>query len=67
MNTPATRISLLEQTVDNLEKRFDKIEASLDKLREEYLKGNKDLHKTLIATFGTIVVGFLGVIAALLS
>lgn len=63
----SVRISLLEQSVNNLEKRMERVENKLETLREDLLKSHAALTKNVIGAVVTIIVTCLTTIGAFLS
>ncbi len=60
------RLSLIEQTVQNLEKRMEKVENKMEILHTDMLRSNNLLIRTVIASAGTIVGGILSVLVVML-
>ena len=61
------RLSLVEQSYQNLEKRIDKVEEKLDSLRDEMKNGQHSLTKVIIGAAGTIVAGLLSTIVVIIT
>lgn len=61
------RISLVEQNYQHLERRLDKVETKLDDLRDDIKNNQEHMIKVIIATTGTIVVGFITTIGVIIS
>lgn len=66
MNDMEVRLSLVEQSYQNLEKRIDKVEQKLDSLKEQVALGQNSLTKVIIGAAGTIVTGLLSLIVVML-
>lgn len=61
------RISLVEQNYEHLERRLDKVETKLDEMRDDIKSGQQHTIKVIIATTGTIVLGFITTIGVIIS
>ena len=62
-----TRMALVEQNYQNLEKRIDKVEEKLDSLKEQMNLGQGALIKVIIGTTGTILVALISTIGVILA
>ncbi len=62
-----TRISLVEQNYQHLERRLEKVETKLDQLNDLMKHSQNQLIKVIVGTTGTIIVGFMSTIAVILS
>lgn len=66
MTDQDTRMALLEQAYENLDKRLEKVEIKIDDLREDMTTGQHNLVKVIIGAAGTIVASLLSVIVVIL-
>lgn len=62
-----TRMALVEQSYENLEKRITSVEHKLDSMRDEMQKGQQGLIKVIIGAAGTIVAGLLSTIVVIIT
>ena len=62
-----TRMALVEQSYENLDKRITSVEHKLDSMRDEMQKGQQGLMKVIIATTGTVMVGLITTIGVIIS
>jgi tetrahydromethanopterin S-methyltransferase subunit G len=67
MSELETRVSLVEQNYEHLERRIDKVETKLDQISEDMKSGQTALIKVMIGTTGTIIVGLLSTIAVIIN
>ena len=61
-----TRMALIEQSYENLEKRLDKVEIKLDEIKIDMAAGQAGLTKVIIGAAGTIIAGCLSTIVVVL-
>lgn len=61
-----TRMALLEQSYQQVEKRLDKVEGKLDVLSEDMKAGQNSLVKVIVGAAGTITTGLLSVVIVVL-
>lgn len=61
-----TRIALVEQNYQNLDKRLEKVENKLDSISEQMAAGQAGLTKVIIGSVGTIVASCLSIIVVML-
>lgn len=61
-----TRMALLEQSYQQVEKRLDKVEGKLDVLSEDMKAGQNSLIKVIVGAAGTITTGLLSVVIVVL-
>ena len=65
-----TRISLVEQNYNQLDKRMEKVEDMLVQLREDQHEGQKTMIKTIYTTmalFSGVIITAFGVIITLIQ
>ncbi len=62
-----TRMALVEQSYNNLEKRIDKVEEKLDGIKEQMTAGQTSMTKVIIGTTGTILVALISTIGVILT
>lgn len=65
-----TRISLVEQNYNQLDKRMEKVEDMLIQLREDMHEGQKNMIKTIYSTmalFSGVIITAFGVIITLIQ
>lgn len=62
-----TRMALVEQSYENLDKRITSVENKLDTMRDEMQKGQQGLIKVIIGTTGTIIVGLITTIGVIIT
>jgi hypothetical protein len=67
MSELETRVSLVEQNYEHLERRIDKVETKLDQISEDMKSGQTALIKVMIGTTGTIIVALLSTIAVIIT
>lgn len=60
------RISLVEQSYQNLEKRLDKVEAKIDDISLDIKNSHSSLLKVIIGTGGTLIASILSVVVVML-
>jgi tRNA A22 N-methylase len=60
------RISLVEQSYQNLEKRLDKVEAKIDDISLDIKNSHSSLIKVIIGTGGTLIASILSVVVVML-
>lgn len=60
------RISLVEQSYENLEKRLDKVETKLDGISAQMAAGQNSLVKVIIGATGTIAASCLSIVVVML-
>lgn len=61
-----TRMALVEQNYENLNKRLEKVEEKIDEIHADILKSNAALIKVIIGAAGSIVTGLLSTIVVIL-
>lgn len=61
-----TRMALIEQSYENLDKRLTSVEEKVDDLRMEMAAGKDSLVKVIIGATGTIVAGMASVIVTII-
>ena len=61
-----TRMALVEQSYEQLNKRLEKVEEKLDVLSEQMQIGQHTLTKVIIGAAGTVTAGLLSTIVVLL-
>ena len=61
-----TRMALVEQSYEQLNKRLEKVEEKLDVLSEQMQSGQHSLIKVIVGAAGTITTGLLSVVIVLL-
>ena len=61
-----TRMALVEQSYENLNKRLEKVETKLDSLHDELIKGQHSLTKVIVGATGTIAASCLSIVIVLL-
>ena len=66
MTDTETRISLVEQNYQHLEKRLSSVETKLDEMKDDMKSGQQATIRVLIASSGTIVAGLLSTIVVIL-
>jgi uncharacterized protein YqiB (DUF1249 family) len=62
-----TRMALVEQNYQNLERRIDKVEEKLDGISQQMNHGQGALIKVIIGTTGTILVALISTIGIILT
>lgn len=62
-----TRMALVEQNYQSLDRRMEKVEAKLDQLHIDIVKSNNSLIKVIVGSAGTVVAGLLSLIIVLLQ
>ena len=62
-----TRMALVEQSYQNLEKRIDKVEEKLDSIKAQMHSGQGALVKIIIGTTGTILVALISTIGVIIA
>ena len=62
-----TRMALVEQNYQNLEKRIDKVEEKLDGIKQQMNHSQGALIKVIIGTTGTILVALISTIGIILT
>ena len=62
-----TRIALVEQSYQNLERRIDKVEEKLDTLRDDIKGSHVQLIKVIVGTAGTIIVGLITTVGVIIT
>ena len=60
------RYRVLEEKLDNLDKRFDRFEKAMVELADKQVKGKTDGNKLIIGAAGTVIAGLLSTIVLLL-
>jgi tetrahydromethanopterin S-methyltransferase subunit G len=60
-----TRMALIEQAYENLDKRLTSVEQRLDDVRLEMAAGKNALIKVIIGSTGTIIAGIASVIVTI--
>ena len=60
------RVSLVEQSYQQLDKRLDKVEDKLDSISEDMKAGQNSLSKVIIGAAGTITASLLSIIVVML-
>ena len=61
-----TRVSLVEQNYEHLERRMEKVEHKLDEVSNDLKSGQQALIKVIIGTTGTIMVGLISTIGVII-
>lgn len=61
-----TRMALVEQNYQTLEKRLEKVEVKLDEIKFDMAAGQAGLTKVIIGAAGTIIAGCLSTIVVVL-
>jgi len=61
-----TRIAVLENAYENMEKRMDKIETKLDEMQEDFKNSNSQMVKVIVGSAGTVVGAVLSTLAVVL-
>jgi len=61
-----TRMALIEQSYENLEKRIDKVETKLDELKDQVTAGQTQITKVIVGAAGTICASILSVVVVML-
>lgn len=65
-----TRIALIEERYESLDKRMGSVETKLDQLRDDMHNGQKAMIKTIYTTmaiFAGVIISAFGVIISLIS
>jgi hypothetical protein len=62
-----TRMALIEQSYENLERRIDKVETKLDSISQQMTNGQGALIKVIVGTTGTILVALISTIGIILT
>ena len=62
-----TRIALVEQNYQNLERRLDKVENKLDEISNQMNHSQGALIKVIVGTTGTILVALISTIGIILT
>lgn len=62
-----TRMALVENNYQQVEKRLDKVETKLDEIRDEMKHGQNSLVKIIIGTTGTILVALISTIGVIIT
>ena len=66
MSDMETRMALVEQSYEQLDKRLEKVEGKIDELGDDMRQGQHSLIKVIIGSAGTIVASLLSVIIVVL-
>ena len=61
-----TRMALVEQSYQQLDKRLEKVEEKLEQISEQMTMGQHTLTKVIIGAAGTVTAGLLSTIVVLL-
>ena len=61
------RFDQIDRRFDQIDKRFDQVDRRFDRLEDRLELGFDSLHNTMIRFNGALIVGLLGVIAAILA
>jgi len=62
-----TRVALVEQNYQNLERRLEKVEGKLDDISQQMNNSQGALIKVIIGTTGTILVALISTIGIILA
>lgn len=62
-----TRIAVLENAYENMEKRMDKIETKLDEMQEDFKASNAQMVKVIVGSAGTVVGAVLSTLVVVLT
>lgn len=62
-----TRVSLVEQNYEHLDRRMTSVENKLDDIKDDMNTGQQQLIKVIIGTTGTIIAGLLATIVTILT
>lgn len=66
MTDQETRLSLVEQNYQHLDRRLTSVESKIDEMRDDIKNGNQQMVKVLVGSAGTIVAGLLSTIVVIL-
>lgn len=66
MTDQETRLSLVEQSYQHLDRRLTSVESKIDEMRDDIKNGNQQMVKVLVGSAGTIVAGLLSTIVVIL-
>jgi hypothetical protein len=61
------RFDHIDRRFDQVDKRFDQVDRRFERLEQRVDAGFTDLHNTMVRFNGALIVGLLGVIAAILA
>ena len=61
-----TRIALLEQNYQNLDRRLEKVENKIDVVHTDMIRGQASLTKVIIGSASTIVASLISIIVVML-
>lgn len=62
-----TRLAVLENAYENMEKRMDKIETKLDEMQEDFKSSNAQMVKVIVGAAGTCVGAVLSTLVVVLT
>ena len=66
-NSQETRIAILENAFENMQKRMDKIEDKLDEMQEDFKNSNSQMVKVVIASAGTVIGAVLSTLVIVIN
>lgn len=66
-NSQETRIAILENAFENMQKRMDKIEDKLDEMQEDFKNSNNQMVKVVIASAGTVIGAVLSTLVIVIN
>jgi tetrahydromethanopterin S-methyltransferase subunit G len=61
-----TRIALVEQNYQNLDRRLEKVENKIDVIHTDMIQGQASLTKVIIGSASTIVASLISIIVVML-
>ena len=61
-----TRVSLVEQNYQHLDRRLTSVESKLDEIKEDVTSGHQQTIRVIIATTGTIIAGLLSTLVVVI-
>ena len=61
-----TRVSLVEQNYEHLDRRMTSVENKLDDIKDDMNTGQQPLIKVIIGTTGTVIAGLLATIVTII-
>lgn len=61
-----TRIALVEQNYQNLDRRLEKVENKIDVVHTDMIRGQASLTKVIIGSASTIVASLISIIVVML-
>jgi tetrahydromethanopterin S-methyltransferase subunit G len=62
-----TRVSLVEQNYEHLDRRMTSVERKLDDIKDDMNTGQQQLIKVIIGTTGTVIAALLATIITILN